>query len=138
MFQTLPGIILHFYRQRLRIRNNRQEVSNPSRDYSAFLRAFQVGGEKGLHLFQTLPGIILHFYTRCTAPPIRAIFLFQTLPGIILHFYYLGEPVSQEGQCGFKPFQGLFCISTKGVYFLTCFHWVVSNPSRDYSAFLPA
>ncbi len=66
MFQTLPGIILHFYREDVdQYESPDLTVSNPSRDYSAFLP------EKLLDIM-----------------------------GI------------SEGS--FKPFQGLFCISTSG------------------------
>ncbi len=36
----------------------------------------------------------------------------------------------------FKPFQGLFCISTREENWSEIYDMKVSNPSRDYSAFL--
>ncbi len=112
-------------------------VSNPSRDYSAFLlyRSRSLSSTSQSQ-FQTLPGIILHFY-RSPVPGIaRQLSAFQTLPGIILHFYFCRcacencrQDVSNPSRdysaflqkclhdsiqtllC-FKPFQGLFCIST--------------------------
>ena len=88
-------------------------------------------------LFQTLPGVILHFY-KATGADAYADVMFQTLPGVILHFYNLRESLllrfslvsnpsrgystfllgfDNDGTghlvC-FKPFQGLFYISTSG------------------------
>jgi hypothetical protein len=83
----------------------------PSRDYSAFLQWAIEMILKAPTMFQTLPGIIPHFYglTRIFNIAERQ---FQTLPGIILHFYSIRRCAS-EPDLGFKPFQGLFCISTK-------------------------
>ncbi|GAK59352.1 hypothetical protein U27_06336 [Candidatus Vecturithrix granuli] len=87
-------------------------VSNPSRDYSAFLRFKKSSMQSWKIKFQTLPGIIPRFYNSLLTGVLGLSFLFQTLPGIIPRFYGSRRLVSS--QTSFK----------------------VSNPSRDYSAFL--
>ncbi|GAK61639.1 hypothetical protein U27_01540 [Candidatus Vecturithrix granuli] len=115
-----------------------------------------------VQLFQTLPGIIPRFYEFWIVPQVLWCQPFQTLPGIIPRFYGLGVITSPRllfrfkpfqglfrvstarynratigGADRFKPFQGLFRVSTHSVI-ATIVRWLkVSNPSRDYSAFLP-
>ncbi len=136
-------------------------VSNPSRDYSAFLQGDYMVFVGIITTFQTLPGIILHFYTHLSGAVSEQAAAFQTLPGIILHFYSFVNNLKRVFTICFKPFQGLFCISTitmsdgkdddlrcfkpfQGLFcistvcgmFTSCCMFSVSNPSRDYSAFL--
>ena len=160
-------------------------VSNPSRGYSTFLRRPQNTRNSWVFAFQTLPGVILHFYAVRRACWGRSL-LFQTLPGVILHFYRFVRCSSTSTPRRFKPFQGLFYISTyfnlslshppresfkpfQGLFYIStlvffAFPWiarmfqtlpgvilhfykiveiqegwkvVVSNPSRGYSTFLP-
>ena len=85
-------------------------VSNPSRGYSAFLPL------------------------TCSPTPIPS--RFQTLPGVILHFYLTRLRKPSMTTISFKPFQGLFCISTMYSKWLSHKSLSVSNPSRGYSAFL--
>ena len=135
-FQTLPGVILHFY-------------FTPRPFWKVRLK-----------MFQTLPGVILHFYLTRSARNARCISTFQTLPGVILHFY-AGRRIQEIVEfLRFKPFQGLFYISTRfgglvgegvscfkpfqGLFYIsTVLSDVpplpppgVSNPSRGYSTFL--
>ncbi|GAK59342.1 hypothetical protein U27_06326 [Candidatus Vecturithrix granuli] len=161
-------------------------VSNPSRDYSAFLQYINISNTDCCVAFQTLPGIIPRFYFAFILHLPRYGLLFQTLPGIIPRFYVRSSIIhiskrncfkpfqglfrvstgreraaSINGICRFKPFQGLFRVSTisrcgyiddtprrfkpfQGLFrvstlqgpFFKGIGRVVSNPSRDYSAFL--
>ncbi|GAK61636.1 hypothetical protein U27_01537 [Candidatus Vecturithrix granuli] len=86
--------------------------------------------------FQTLPGIIPRFYSLChflswgsygVSNPSRDYSAFLLLEG---H----SDRVWLEGR--FKPFQGLFRVSTRKVGARQSSGINVSNPSRDYSAFL--
>ncbi|GAK61649.1 hypothetical protein U27_01550 [Candidatus Vecturithrix granuli] len=88
--------------------------------------------------FQTLPGIIPRFYSsgRCTG--LSRSSPFQTLPGIIPRFYFSCFFSLMVAISSFKPFQGLFRVSTIGEDENTTKKHTVSNPSRDYSAFLRA
>ena len=110
LFQTLPGVILHFYVFDGQHESREGNVSNPSRGYSAFLQELDAALRKREQQFQTLPGVILHFYAgwRCFC---------------------------RRRNGSFKPFQGLFCISTRARRSCNSIGFV-SNPSRGYSAFL--
>ncbi|GAK59349.1 hypothetical protein U27_06333 [Candidatus Vecturithrix granuli] len=86
--------------------------------------------------FQTLPGIIPRFYRFRFHLTERPGFQFQTLPGIIPRFYMRASRTSSGVKSGFKPFQGLFRVSTEWAKGGQLKLRKVSNPSRDYSAFL--
>ncbi|GAK61635.1 hypothetical protein U27_01536 [Candidatus Vecturithrix granuli] len=139
---------------------------NPSQGFKPFQGLFRVSTHAVFHIvctvlqFQTLPGIIPRFYLqssgfirrplRCFKPfqglfrvstqtmtPIAGVATaFQTLPGIIPRFYGVPSGSKHYGSLRFKPFQGLFRVSTKIKFFNGGFFYEVSNPSRDYSAFL--
>ncbi|GAK61647.1 hypothetical protein U27_01548 [Candidatus Vecturithrix granuli] len=138
-FQTLPGIIPRFYSFFPNLSRWKMGfVSNPSRDYSAFLRAEGLKNPLEFHLFQTLPGIIPRFYVKqflvtggsllpfqtlpgiiprfyfsYPFPPPQPFKRFQTLPGIIPRFYRMrlkNSNITRKKR--FKPFQGLFRVST--------------------------
>jgi hypothetical protein len=109
-FQTLPGIILHFYGK-----NPGAKSEEAGFQTLPGLFCISTGGCCGGLLpqrFQTLPGIILHFY-RPSGDTIDTIPYVSKPSGIILHFYEI--TVQCPGQSAVT----------------------VSNPSRDYSAFLP-
>ena len=164
-FQTLPGVILHFYAINLSsflsAQNTFQTLPGVILHFYPTLRNFSLAF---LAPFQTLPGVILHFYLQtffmgcrvpsCVSNPSRgySTFLrqwwarsrvvagwFQTLPGVILHFY---APLEAGSNCNvlksFKPFQGLFYISTHSHTTECRPKSHVSNPSRGYSTFLHA
>ncbi|GAK61652.1 hypothetical protein U27_01553 [Candidatus Vecturithrix granuli] len=65
-------------------------VSNPSRDYSAFLLQPAYLGAIQQNWFQTLPGIIPRFYQTWCLQVQGGRLVFQTLPGIIPRFYGVG------------------------------------------------
>ncbi|GAK61642.1 hypothetical protein U27_01543 [Candidatus Vecturithrix granuli] len=89
-----------------------QPVSNPSRDYSAFLRIRCGRGQNKDVSFQTLPGIIPRFYAFSAGQLCQPRTAFQTLPGIIPRFYEWNTWWHKQDTAGFKPFQGLFRVST--------------------------
>ncbi|GAK61641.1 hypothetical protein U27_01542 [Candidatus Vecturithrix granuli] len=89
LFQTLPGIIPRFYLVRLSVESVESE-------------------------FQTLPGIIPRFYTGTCRPVNPRFRRFQTLPGIIPRFYVFWVDFLPNFIICFKPFQGLFRVSTVG------------------------
>ncbi|GAK59345.1 hypothetical protein U27_06329 [Candidatus Vecturithrix granuli] len=62
--------------------------------------------------FQTLPGIIPRFYFKGNLVRIVCRELFQTLPGIIPRFYAIFFDFFHHRYYCFKPFQGLFRVST--------------------------
>ncbi|GAK61654.1 hypothetical protein U27_01555 [Candidatus Vecturithrix granuli] len=112
-FQTLPGIIPRFYLHRtIQTLNGTSNVSNPSRDYSAFLRERSSPGQ--------LP------IDECFKP-FQGLFRVSTL---------LEACPKEPETCSFKPFQGLFRVSTHEEEARQMIFVGVSNPSRDYSAFL--
>ncbi|GAK59343.1 hypothetical protein U27_06327 [Candidatus Vecturithrix granuli] len=112
-FQTLPGIIPRFYDPSSAMNLLKvQIVSNPSRDYSAFLQKREIEMMLKDVQFQTLPGIIPRFYSAVSV-----------------------QVISIIPSC-FKPFQGLFRVSTMKLLIYYAARLAVSNPSRDYSAFL--
>ncbi|GAK59346.1 hypothetical protein U27_06330 [Candidatus Vecturithrix granuli] len=111
-------------------------VSNPSRDYSAFLQTREFHGVSAYNVFQTLPGIIPRFYV--TAPILSALLGIRFKP-----FQGLFRVSTLDDQDAwviiyhrFKPFQGLFRVSTISERTISRTYIKVSNPSRDYSAFL--
>ena len=110
LFQTLPGVILHFYKQ------------------PAIL-------ENGLPEFQTLPGVILHFYNKMTPHCIKGVMVSNPSRGYST-FLPPGAICPNATNIRFKPFQGLFYISTRLFVGWYCSIIVVSNPSRGYSTFL--
>ncbi|GAK61643.1 hypothetical protein U27_01544 [Candidatus Vecturithrix granuli] len=136
------------------------DVSNPSRDYSAFLRSVTFLAISIAISFQTLPGIIPRFYEISIRyhKPINNGFkpfqgLFRVSTALTLRLF----PLTSHS---FKPFQGLFRVSTYAIPFAPAIprsfqtlpgiiprfychrdhcpgdYSAVSNPSRDYSAFL--
>ncbi|GAK61637.1 hypothetical protein U27_01538 [Candidatus Vecturithrix granuli] len=162
-FQTLPGIIPRFYftitswlmkpkgcfkpfqglfrvstsgKSRHHLHGDR--VSNPSRDYSAFLHRLERRCQKIPAMFQTLPGIIPRFYKPLWELNYPASQLFQTLPGIIPRFYkgFSYSSIIKEGL--FQTLPGIIPRFYSSPSTINCRVWFqVSNPSRDYSAFLP-
>ncbi|GAK61648.1 hypothetical protein U27_01549 [Candidatus Vecturithrix granuli] len=116
-----------------------RHVSNPSRDYSAFLRwqyPHSLGHPycfkpfQGLFRVSTWPAIpclgflylgfkpfqgLFRVSTPVSPAPAAASQEFQTLPGIIPRFYAIVPSLLSGGLIArFKPFQGLFRVSTKG------------------------
>ncbi|GAK61645.1 hypothetical protein U27_01546 [Candidatus Vecturithrix granuli] len=65
--------------------------------------------------FQTLPGIIPRFYEGYEVLLTNPKKMFQTLPGIIPRFYAGWLPDKYREVLCFKPFQGLFRVSTRRV-----------------------
>ena len=111
-------------------------VSNPSRGYSTFLPPWGPSPQNRKRRFQTLPGVILHFYPDTDPNDSATLSRFQTLPGVILHFYEIMRLFPRRKHYGFKPFQGLFYISTNLSSIINHQSLRVSNPSRGYSTFL--
>ncbi len=102
LFQTLPGIILHFYllleAAEDRLRQGFQTLPG------LFCIFYPARKDGGTHYGVSNPsGIILHFYKMRRSSAFFKGLQFQTLPGIILHFY----PLSLTGLCWDEWFQTL-------------------------------
>ena len=119
-FQTLPGVILHFYEK---------ELHAPGNDAVA------------QDAFQTLPGVILHFYTHCLWNlQITRCAVFLSNPSRGYSAFLLRSTVRR-----WRPgFSGESSNPSRGYSaFLLTFSGgrikseaILSNPSRGYSAFL--
>jgi hypothetical protein len=161
MFQTLPGLFcistscgtcdleseaksfkpsrdysafLPFSRKRDEL--SQGQVSNPSQGYSAFLHAQEMTRPAKRFLSFNPPGIILHFNTQVVEGEPADESRFKPFQGLFCISTSFAHPQPRFIFSCFKPFQGLFCISTGGDYGKHCGFFHVSNPSRDYSAFL--
>ncbi len=136
-FQTLPGIILHFYLQTTINGHVTVDLfSNPSRDYSAFLTGFcaRLPGES--HVFSNPSRDYSAFLPGSLTPEETVSYVSN--PSRDYSAFLPAASSAFHRAVKFKPFRGIILhISTfKGIPCESCC-FAVSNPSRDDSAFLP-